>query len=399
MKKLVSVILAVSMLFCACVTVTAESPETLSFGDDGTFTVLQISDPQDDQNAAYDMVNFVKLAIEQTNPDLVVITGDLVEDSRIGDIGIDDESGREGVTVKKNGNIDYAATLENTKKAADNVLSIINDAKIPFAVIQGNNDYACGISNDDWMKIYSSYEYCLTKDESNDSTGRIDFNLEILGSDGNAAFNIWLMDTGKNSVNAEQIAWYESESDALAAANGGKKVPSILFQHIPVNDMGNLFEECSLGDEGATYKDGRFYRLNHDIANGYNVSAIVPGQTTEQFESWKAQGDILGAYFGHWHTEGYTGTWEGIELGFTYGCEFAKPGPYGIRVFTLHENDIENFDNELYTYEGSVKRGNARFELQVDKPYKEYGNFIAKFFASIINVFDVVSKSAKSLLS
>lgn len=249
------------------------------------------------------------------------------------------------------------------------------------------------------MKIYSSYEYCLTKDESNDSTGRIDFNLEILGSDGNAAFNIWLMDTGKNSVNAEQIAWYEAESDALAAANGGKKVPSILFQHIPVNDMGNLFEECSLGDEGATYKDGRFYRLNHDIANGYNVSAIVPGQTTEQFESWKAQGDILGAYFGHWHTEGYTGTWEGIELGFTYGCEFAKPGPYGIRVFTLHENDIENFDNELYTYEGSVKRGNARFELQVDKPYKEYGNFIAKFFASIINVFDVVSKSAKSLLS
>ncbi len=399
MKKLVSVILAASMLFCTCVTVTAESSETLSFGDDGTFTVLQISDPQDDQNAAYDMVNFVKLAIEQTNPDLVVITGDLVEDSRIGDIGIDDESGREGVTVKKNGNIDYAATLENTKKAADNVLSIINDAKIPFAVIQGNNDYACGISNDDWMKIYSSYEYCLTKDESNDSTGRIDFNLEILGSDGNAAFNIWLMDTGKNSVNAEQIAWYESESDALAAANGGKKVPSILFQHIPVNDMGNLFEECSLGDEGATYKDGRFYRLNHDIANGYNVSAIVPGQTTEQFESWKAQGDILGAYFGHWHTEGYTGTWEGIELGFTYGCEFAKPGPYGIRVFTLHENDIENFDNELYTYEGSVKRGNARFELQVDKPYKEYDNFIAKFFASIINVFDVVSKSAKSLLS
>lgn len=399
MKKLVSVILAASMLFCTCVTVTAESPETLSFGDDGTFTVLQISDPQDDQNAAYDMVNFVKLAVEQANPDLVVITGDLVEDSRIGDIGIDDESGREGVTVKKNGNLDYAATLENTKKAADNVLSIINDAKIPFAVIQGNNDYACGISNDDWMKIYSSYEYCLTKDESNDSTGRIDFNLEILGSDGNAAFNIWLMDTGKNSVNAEQIAWYEAESDALAAANGGKKVPSILFQHIPVNDMGNLFEECSLGDEGATYKDGRFYRLNHDIANGYNVSAIVPGQTTEQFESWKAQGDILGAYFGHWHTEGYTGTWEGIELGFTYGCEFAKPGPYGIRVFTLHENDIENFDNELYTYEGSVKRGNARFELQVDKPYREYDNFIAKFFASIMNVFDVVSKSAKSLLS
>ena len=399
MKKLFCIILSVAMLMCIPVSANAETASALSFGDDGKFVILHISDPQDDRYAAYDLVNFIALAIEETNPDLVVLSGDIVEDSRIGDVGIDDESGREGVTVNKNGEIDYAATLENTRIATDNILSIINDAKIPFAVSQGNNDYASGITNEDWLEIYSAYEYSLAKDESADSTGRIDYNVEILGSDGNVAFNVWLMDSGKNSVNEEQVAWYEAESNALKEANGGEAVPSFVFQHIPVADTGNLFEECNFWDEGAVSADGKYYRLNHELANGYNISAMAPGETTAQFASWKNQGDVLGAYFGHWHTEGYTGIWDGIELGFTFGCEFAKPGPYGIRVFTLYEDDIENYDNVIYTYEGSVKNGDARFELQVDTEYAVYNNFIEELFAAIRNVFNLLVKEIKSLLS
>lgn len=392
MKKLLCIILAVSMLFCIPAVASAQT-NTLQFTD-GEFTILQISDPQDDRYAAYDLINFVKLALEETKPDLVILSGDIVEDSRAGDFGIDDENFREGVEVDT-----YEETLDNVKVATNNIFSIINDAKIPFAVAQGNNDYASGVTNEDWLKIYSSYEYSLTTDMSNDADGKIDFNLEILGSDGKTAFNVWMMDNGRNGISEEQIAWYESQSNALAASNGGKPVPSILFQHIPVDDMGNLFEECNFWDEGAVIEGGKCYRLNQELADGYYVGAILPGQTTEQFKSWKKQGDILGAYFGHWHTAGWTGVWDGIELGFTFGCEFAKPAPYGIRVFTLHEDDIENYDNELYTYEGSVKKGNARFELQVDEPYVEYSNPIAAFIGAIKNVFILISREIKELLS
>ena len=392
MKKLLCIILAVSMLFCIPAVASAQT-NTLQFTD-GEFTILQISDPQDDRYAAYDLINFVKLALEETKPDLVILSGDIVEDNRAGDFGIDDENFREGVEVDT-----YEETLDNVKVATNNIFSIINDAKIPFAVAQGNNDYASGVTNEDWLKIYSSYEYSLTTDMSNDADGKIDFNLEILGSDGKTAFNIWMMDNGRNGISEEQIAWYESQSNALAASNGGKPVPSILFQHIPVDDMGNLFEECNFWDEGAVIEGGKCYRLNQELADGYYVGAILPGQTTEQFKSWKKQGDILGAYFGHWHTAGWTGVWDGIELGFTFGCEFAKPAPYGIRVFTLHEDDIENYDNELYTYEGSVKKGNARFELQVDEPYVEYSNPIAAFIGAIKNVFILISREIKELLS
>lgn len=396
MRKLISILLAVSLVFSFCLIANAENADGLRFGSDGKFTVLQISDPQDDHNPAYDMVNLIKISIEQTNPDLIVFTGDIVEDSRAGDIGIDDESLREGVEVDG----DYEQTLKNVTEACKAIFAEAESRGIPFAVCQGNNDYGSGVTNEDWMKIYNSYKHSLTVDESNDSEGRIDFNLEIKGKDGKTALNIWMSDTRSGGVTEEQLAWYKAESAALKAANGGKPVPSILFQHIPVDDMGNLFEECNFWDEGASVgDDGKCYRLKQEIASGYHAGAMIPGSTSEQFKAWKECGDVMGAYFGHWHTEGYTGTWDGVELGFTYGCEFAKPGPYGVRVFTFDENNIENYDSVLYTYEGSVKRGNARLELQVDEPYAEYDNFIEEFFGAVKNTFGLIYREIVSLFA
>lgn len=395
MKKIISILLAVSVLFLFCVVANAQDNE-LKFGADGKFTVLQISDPQDDNYPAYDMVNFVKLAIEQTNPDLIVFTGDIVEDNRAGDIGIDGQSFREGVVADG----DYYQTVMNVTKACEAVFAEAESRGIPFAVCQGNNDYKSGVTNEDWLKIYNSYENSLTADESDDAEGRIDFNLEIKGSNGKTAFNIWMMDTGTGSVTEEQLEWYKSESAALKAENGGQPVPSILFQHVPTSDPGFLFEECKITDEGARLVDGKILRLNKEIANGYNASAFtIPEDTSADFKAWKECGDVLGAYFGHWHTEGFTGTYDGIELGMTYGCEFAKTGPYGIRVFTIYENDVENFDNEIYTYEGGVRTGDARFELQTDEPYAVYDNEIEAFFAGIKNVAELLMLQIKSIFA
>lgn len=397
MKKMICFALCAAMLFSCCVSVNAQQEKApLQFGSDGEFTVLQISDPQDDHYPAYDMVNLIKLAIDETQPDLIVFSGDIVEDSRAGDIGIDGQSGREGVTVDG----DYEQTVKNVTAAAEAVFSYPESKGIPFAVVQGNNDYKSGATIEDWKSIYSTYENCLVVDESPDSNGRIDYNLEIKSSDGSkTAFNVWLMDTEHGSVTEEQIAWYKAESSALKESNGGENVPSILFQHVPVAEVGNLFEECNMWDDGARSTDGKFYRLNKEIANGYASFGSVPGGSSEQFKAWKECGDVLGAYFGHEHTQGYTGTYDGIELGLTYGCEFAKPGPYGVRVFTLHENDIRNFDNDIYVYEGSVKSGNAQLVIQENEPYPVYDSKIEMIFAYIGNIFELIGAAITSLFS
>lgn len=396
MKKIISIALAVSLLLSFSMVASADSDE-LKFNSDGKFTILNLSDTQDDQYPAYDMVNFVKLAIDETNPDLIVFSGDIVEDNRAGDIGSDDQILKEGVVVDG----DREQTRKNVETACEAVFGYAEEKGIPFAIAQGNNDYKSGLSTAEWLEIYAKYDCCLNVDESEDADGRLDFNLEIKSSDGSKTmFNIWLMDNGGGSITEEQLAWYKSESAALKEANGSKPVPSFLFQHCPVGDMGNLFEECNFWDEGASIgDDGKCYRLNQEIANGYHAGVIIPGETTEQFKAWKECGDVLGAYFGHWHTEGYTGVWDGIELGFTYGAEFTKPGPYGIRVFTLYEDDIRNYDNVLYTYEGSVKSGDARFELQLDEPYTEYGNAIEEFFAAVKNTVTLVYREFMSLFA
>ena len=225
------------------------------------------------------------------------------------------------------------------------------------------------------------------RDDSPDESGRIDYNLEIKGSDGKIAFNLWLMDSGRNSVNEEQIAWYKSRSAELAAANGGEPVPAMAFQHINTSDIGNLFEKCHIYDEGAIIKDGECYRLNQNVAHGYNIGAVKPGETSDEFSAWKEQGDVIAAFFGHWHNEGYSGIVDGIELGFTYGCQFAKYGPYGYRVITLHEDDIKNYGNELYVYNGSVKRGDVSITKQEDAPYSVIGTPAAKVYMTIVNLF------------
>ena len=388
MRKIISVVLAALLFITLFTAVFAGQDSSLSFSGDGSFRIMVFSDTQDDQYPAYDMLNFVKKSIEQSDPDLIVFTGDLVEDSRIGDIGIDDESFREGVVVEnKNGDIDHDKTRENIEKAVKPIFDILEKSGVPYALVQGNNDHKCGITNDEWLEIYSEYPGCLVKDMSPDAEGRIDYNLEIKGSNGKTVFNLWMLDSGKGGVNDDQIEWYRSASSALTEKNGGEPVPAFFFQHINTADIGNVFEKCNIWDDGAGFSGGSLYRLNREIATGNNFFTYQPGTTTDEFKAWKEQGDVIGAFFGHQHVDGFSGTVDGTEFGFIYGCEFAKIGPYGYRVFTLKEDDILNYTNEVYVYEGSVRYGTDRIEKQIDEVYDDYNNPFEKAVGYGLNVF------------
>ena len=356
---------------------SAAEDNTLRFGDDGKFTILQITDTQDDHCLADGLVEFIEESIEATNPDFIVITGDLVEDSRAGDIS-DSEIFKEGVTVDG----DYAATLENTKKAVEQIFAPLEKSGIPYAVAQGNNDYKSDVTNEDWLKIYADYPGCISLDMSNDADGKIDFYLPVLSSKSDeAAFGIWMLDNG-NGFTQGQLEWFTSYN-----TNG---VPSVVFEHVPVDDMGNLYEECSVFDEGAVIDGTKAYRLKDGIARGHAEGIIKPGTSTPEFAAWKNK-NVVGAFFGHWHTSGFTGVWDGITLGMTYGCQFSKSGPYGMRTITLDENS-GSIETELYEY---IDGG---FTVQVDEPYTQYENAVEEAFAGFINFFTNIFNALVYLL-
>lgn len=382
-KKIIAVLLSLVITAASLpVCIFAQEDDSLSFGSDGKFTILQISDSQDDQYPAHELVGFIKLALETTNPDLVVFTGDIVEDSRFGDVSSDDNKFHEGVCVEdKNGNLDYEATLANVNVAADAIFAPIEEAGIPFAITQGNNDYNSGISNKDWLEIYASYPHCITVDQSDDEEGKIDSYIEINKyNSSDTGFGLWMLDNGR-SFTEGQAEWFSSYQTGSE--------PSIVFEHIPVDDVGNLFEKCNLWDSGALAVGLDCYRINQSIANGVYYHPYAPGKTTEQFTSWKSK-NVIGAFFGHIHTDGYTGEWDGITLGLTYGCEFAKAGPYGFRTVTLDENGT--FETELHTY------SNGTASVQVDKTYPTYESKIVEIFNNFFRIFANLYDSVAALL-
>lgn len=381
MKKLISVLLSVCLVTSFFVfSASAEENEELTqlkFSADGKFTVLQITDPQDDRYLAHGLVDFIEKSIEATDPDFIVVTGDIVENSRAGDIS-DDELFKEGVTVDG----DYEATLANTKKAVEQIFAPLEESGIPYAVTQGNNDYSSGVTLEDWMNIYAEYPNCITADYCDMLSGKIDYYVPVLSSESDEpAFGIWMIDNGKG-LSEEHLKWFNSFD------NGN--VPSIVFEHIPVDDMGNLYEECNIWDEGALISGIKAYRLNDAIAMGHAEGIIEPGTATEQFAAWKEKG-VVGAFFGHWHTSGYTGVWDGITLGITYGCQFSKQGPYGVRTVTLDE-ETGTIETALYEYV------DGEFTVQVDEPYAVYDNAFDKILAGIIGFFEAIFNALKYAL-
>ncbi len=384
MKKIISVVLALVLVFLCATSATAAKVPKLRFGKDGKFTILHLTDPQDDQYIANELDTFITKAVQTVKPDLVVITGDFVEDSRRTDIGTDGKSFQEGVVVAG----DYEATLENVKKTVHAIFTPLERARVYYTVTLGNNDYASGIKNSDWLKIFASYPHCIATDMSNDKDGKIDSYLEIYSANANKpAYGLWLLDNGRGFTEGQK-SWFKSKKTS--------NVPSIVFEHIPISDVGNLFEECHIFSAGALINQDMtgLYRLNKEIASGNCHIPYPPtGSSSDVLSMWKKKG-VKAAFFGHIHTDGYTGTYDGITLGLTYGFQFSKGGPYGYRVIELSENG--NFTTDLYTY-STVKH---EFKKQVDSERPKGGiilNIVAAIFNTVLYPVRQVSAVARQL--
>ena len=350
----------------------------LKFGEDGKFTILHLTDTQDDQYPAHELKPFLTKAIEQAQPDLIVFTGDLVEDFRLADFK-DNFGIVEGVVAFGLKGKDKEKTHSNAILAAQYVLSFFEESGVPFAMVQGNNDYKVNVSNEDWKALYATYSHCLTNDMSDMSAG-IDYRLPIYGADGkDVKLNVYCLDSGEHEIDPASLDWYVSDSNAQKAQDG-TTTPAFAFQHIPVDEVGNFFEECKWNAPGASPYGFKSYKLT-DNAHGYFTKVYQSEGPSDEFAAWKQQGDIIAAFFGHMHTEGYSGTYDGIELNLTYGCEFAKSGPYGMRVITLSEDDVTGYQNQSFTYEDGMFKPdsfNASEKTLLQK--------IKLFFASLLNI-------------
>ena len=385
LKKAAALILCGVIVFSAlmpCAVFADERSEKameLKFNENGEFKILAIADPQDTDTPQRETLEVMEKALDRTNPDLVVFLGDNIAGWWKG--------------VDK----------EQTAAAIRKVIEPVDSRGIPFAIVYGNHDHE-GLADENngmteeeakefQLAVYQEYPTCLAI-EGEELTGCGNYNLLIKDSSGTKdVFNLWLMDSnpyaeegGYGYVQPDQTDWYIKTSNALKEANGGTPLPSLLFQHIPVPEV------YELAVESKSYKSGYVKGASALYPNYYKASdAIVEGAFHEgpcpadvahnQFETWKQQGDIIGAFFGHDHVNDYLGKLDGIWL-----CAVPAAGYYsygnnhGVRTITLHENDLSTFETELI-YADDLLDHKVTPTYKNNHGYYEYKN---KFLPAVI---------------
>lgn len=314
---------------------------------DGKLKVMQISDLQDTKNTSVDTLRFVDDAIAEVKPDLIIVTGDQL-----------DVVGLWGKGEKAE---------KNVAVAIRRLFSAIEKHNVPYVLTFGNHDRETGVSNEFQAKVYASLENCICFDDVND--GRPDvgtFNVPVKSTDGNSIpLNFFVMDThsktkgvGFEGVNDAQLDWYRKTGEELKAENGGEIVPSMVFQHIPVSNIMELFEEVPKGTKGSEcdfVKDNKRYwildedKLFHNYTYGETPSMTLG---TKQFDAMKAQGDVFAMYFGHDHYNSFAGKVDGIDLGYCPGMGYNSYGTKyrAFRVFEFDENDVKNYKTYSLNY-------------------------------------------------
>lgn len=324
----------------------------------GKIRIMQVSDPQDLQIVRPTMIRMLNKAYDTLTPDLIVLTGDNI----LGNHLCDARFGSKIVIKDKEGEAKAMRT------AINHLVAPIEERKIPFAMIYGNHDDMNRLTKEEQADMYRKYSTCIGLDDEA-SPDVATYNLPIYSDDGEKIkFNLWMMDSAWRDkelnrtfslVKPQAIEWYKKKSAQLKADNGGKPVPSLMFQHIPMIEEFELTEECSADAEGAIKApDGKYIKLKDSCKGVMGEYICAVDEKTGQMEALKECGDVKAIVFGHDHCNCFEGVVEGINFIQTACASFRCYGKRyrGVRIFDIDEN-TGNYETKFYTYKELMGNG------------------------------------------
>ena len=313
---------------CATSTAPSEQMEAQLRFKDGKFKVIQFTDIHWgwDVNPS-DVRSNIMGAAEAEKPQLLVFTGDLITGA--GDLSV--------------------AKAEWTE-----LLSIADATGVPYAVVMGNHDAECcdGMCADTietWVSEIG--KNCINyPSEHTEIFGHGNKTLPVYSEKGDkVSALVYVLDSndyplGQHSfashydwIHPDQVAWYIEESNKYKAQNGGDPLPALAYYHICVPEY-NIVKEVS------------YY--------GHYLEPCCPGEiNTGFFSAAYFQGDIMGMFVGHDHTNDYCLVHKGIAL--CYGRQSGVAGmdpntPRGCRVVEMTEG-VRGFRTWVRTEAGGAE--------------------------------------------
>ncbi len=202
-----------------------------SVGSDGDFTVLQFSDTHFRSMANFSdlyLLNKMKEQIKKENPDLVVVTGDMINDGNSG--------------------------MFNKAYVLRTVAEMFEAENQYWAYVPGNNDGLNYGSSEDVTAYLLQYEHCLVSDER-DISGGAQYSIDIYDDDMLTHSLVFLdtMDYDNEDdyykygyVHEDQVQWCKREINSKKRENPEVNVSVFMHENTPA------FQKAA--EKGSAYK-------------------------------------------------------------------------------------------------------------------------------------------------
>ena len=283
------------------------------------FRILQLTDihlsDKDDRETQFKFLDL--LYQDASNPDLVVVTGDLFT---------------------------FAG-----KDTAKSLFNYFNSKKVPWTVCFGNHDEQCYFSVDWLTETLSNLgSYCMFKDLQDDNVnGNCNFVINL--KEGNKVhdqlfvmdsnrYNFDLSQLGYDCFKQDQIDWYESVVKYTKEQNGDT-VNSLMFYHIPLPEVNPAWEEAK--------------NANAVIYGEKREASCPPDHDYGFFSKIKDLGSTKAMFFGHDHINNFEVDYQGVK--FCYGIKstdriYHDEDMLGCQTITIHDDHSLKIDRYYHTY-------------------------------------------------
>ncbi|GHT75374.1 metallophosphatase [Bacteroidia bacterium] len=313
----IALLLIAALGFAACQLSTrsgnvgANKRLSLKFQENGTFKIAQFADMHwrnGENNVRIEAT--IRYVLQTEKPDVAVFTGDNITDPK-------------------------------TKESWLKLISILEDEKMPFAVVNGNHDAEANLTRDEIFDLLEASPYFVGEKGPKELYGVGTYAVPVKASDSDKIVAVlYCMDSNDYSddetysyydwFHYDQIEWYRAQSKAFTKANGNRPLPALAFFHIPLLEYDNvLAQKTYIGDYG---------------------EPTCPGLlNTGMFASMVEMGDVMGTFCGHDHDNDFIGLELGIALAYGRNTNVYK---IGSRIIELHENQ-RTFNTWIRTKEGT----------------------------------------------
>ncbi len=362
---------------------TSEEADThLQYNKDGKFKIMQISDMQDFCPMRSITKKMLKKVLDTYPVDLIVLTGD---------------------------NISSSSLIRLEAVAAINeFMSIFEKYGIPVVMTFGNHDDENTLADKAFqVSVYERYKCfigCAGEDLGDTNLATYYVPIYSSTNKNKMVSNIWMIDSGTYNTENDlggyacttkaQIDWYKKTSENLEEAYG-RKIPSIMFQHIIVPEIWDALEECDPGTPGSISHNEKSYKLPEGTVGQLGEGPCPPNYSNGQFDAVLERGDVMAMFFGHDHTNSFELNYKGVGLINTAGIGFNSYNGWneGVRLITLDENDPWSFETEsvtyfdLYDFDDDVARYHFKLYSSTSDSDTQFACLFKYIFASIKALF------------